>query len=65
MTKLYLLFLSRYGLFVPRSVKKTETVKASNIFGDAESDEEQVIVRIYRVKNLPMQYTTLDFNCKN
>ena len=38
----------RYGLFVPRSVKKTEAVKATNIFGNGDSDEEQVRSRLYR-----------------
>ena len=32
----------RYGLFVPRSVKKTEAVKTTNVFGDADSDNEEV-----------------------
>ena len=32
----------RYGLFVPRSVKKTEAVKTTNVFGDADSDDEEV-----------------------
>ena len=38
----------RYGLFVPRSVKKTEGLKATNIFGNGDSDEEQVRSRLYR-----------------
>ena len=36
----------RYGLFVPRSVKKTEVVKTANVFGSADSDQDEVIMLI-------------------